>query len=153
MNVQVLLSSSYYSTYGTYQTNVANAQQLGQLAFVNGGFGWGPATLTPADYWVTFVSCSSVWGNWAGYCNPTVQKAVNAFTSSTNTTYIQSLVSQAQTQIYNDAPYFWVGTFGLWNPSSGSLVWKSSVVSSFLVDPVWTGETTAPIFNTVIFAS
>ncbi|HXY82084.1 MAG TPA: ABC transporter substrate-binding protein [Candidatus Saccharimonadales bacterium] len=153
VNVQVLLSSQYYSPYGTYQTNVANAQQLGQLAFVNGGFGWGPATLTPADYWVTFVSCTSVWGNWAGYCNPTVQKATNAFTSSTNTTYIQSLVTQAQAQIYNDAPYFWVGTFGLWNPSGGSLVWKSSVVSSFLVDPVWTGETTAPIFNTVIFAS
>ncbi len=153
VNVEVLLSSTYYAPYGTYQTNVNNAQRLGQLAFVNGGFGWGPATLTPADYWVTFVSCTSVWGNWAGYCNPTVQKAVDAFTSSTDVSYIQSLVEKAQNQINEDAPYAWIGTFGLWEPPGGSLVWKSSVVSDFLVDPLWTGQTTAPIFNTVTFTS
>ncbi len=81
MNIQVQSTSAYYVPYGTYSTNVANAAQIGQLAFVNSGFGWGPATLTPADYWVTFVSNTSLWGNWPGYSNPTVQACVNAFTS------------------------------------------------------------------------
>ncbi len=151
VTIEVLQAAQYYSVYGNYQTNVANAEQRGQLAFVNGGFGWGPATLTPADYWVTFVSCNSIWGNWAGYCDPTVQKGVDAFTSSNDVSYIQSVVKQAQAKIYDDAPYAWIGTFGLWEPTGGSLVWKSSVISGFLVDPVWTGQSTLPIFNTVTF--
>jgi peptide/nickel transport system substrate-binding protein len=154
VNIIVLSSGQYYSgTYGTYQQNVQNAQAIGQISFVNGGFGWGPATLTPADYWVTFVSGTSVWGNWAGYSNPIVQKCVNAFTSTTNVTLIQSLCAAAQKQIYQDAPYAWIGTFGLWGVAGGSIAWKTSVIKSFYVDPVWTGQTTDPFFNTVIFAS
>src|SRR5579872_4896740 len=154
VNVEVLTGNAYYSgTYGSYATNVQNAQQIGQISFVNGGFGWGPATLTPADYWVTFVSNVSVWGNWAGYSNPTVQKCVDAFTATTNVSLIQNLCTAAQAQIQKDAPYAWLGTFGLWGVAGGSLAWKSSVVKSFYVDPVWTGQTTDPFFNTVIFAS
>jgi len=146
-------SVQYPTVYGTYATNVANAQEIGQISFVNGGFGWGPATLTPADYWVTFVSNGSTWGNWAGYSNPIVQKCVNSFTSTTNVSLIQSLCTAAQGQIYKDAPYAWIGTFGLWGVTGGSIVWKSSVIKSFYVDPVWTGQTTDPFFNTIIFAS
>jgi peptide/nickel transport system substrate-binding protein len=154
VNIEVLSSGQYYAgTYGTFQQNVQNAAAIGQISFVNGGFGWGPATLTPADYWVTFVSNTSVWGNWAGYSNPIVQQCVNAFTSTTNVTLIQSLCTAAQAQIYQDAPYAWIGTFGLWGVAGGSLAWKTSVIKSFYVDPVWTGQTTDPIFNTVIFAS
>jgi peptide/nickel transport system substrate-binding protein len=151
VNIQVQSTSEYYTPYGTYATNVANAAQIGQLAFVNSGFGWGPATLTPADYWVTFVSNSSLWGNWPGYSNPTVQACVNAFTSTANITEIQSLCAAAQKVIYDQAPYAWLGTFSLWLPYGGSLVWKTGVVNSFYVDPVWTGESTEPIFNTVTF--
>jgi ABC-type transport system substrate-binding protein len=153
VTITTLLSSQYYAPYGNYQTNVADAAQLGQISFVNSGFGWGPATLTPADYWVTFVNNASSWGNWATYSNPIVQKCVNAFTSTTDVSTIQSLCTQAQAQIYNDAPYAWIGTFGLWEPAGGSLVWNKGIVSSFFVDPVWTGESTAPIFNTVTFVS
>jgi ABC-type transport system substrate-binding protein len=154
VNIVVLSSGQYYSgTYGTYATNLANNASIGQISFVNGGFGWGPATLTPADYWVTFVSNTSVWGNWAGYSNPIVQKCVNAFTSTTNVSLIQSLCTAAQAQIQKDAPYAWIGTFGLWGVAGGSLAWKTSVVKSFFVDPVWTGQTTDPFFNTIIFAS
>ena len=154
VNIVVLTSGQYYQgTYGNYATNVANNASIGQISFVNGGFGWGPATLTPADYWVTFVSNASVWGNWAGYYNPVVQKCVNAFTSTTNTSLIQNLCRAAQAQIYKDAPYAWIGTFGLWGVAGGSLAWKTSIVKSFFVDPVWTGQTTDPFFNTVIFAS
>jgi peptide/nickel transport system substrate-binding protein len=151
VNIDVQSTSAYYVPYGPYATNVKDASQIGQLAFVNSGFGWGPATLTPADYWVTFVSNTSLWGNWPGYSNPTVQACVNAFTSTNVVTTIQNLCTAAQKQIYNDAPYAWLGTFGLWLPPGGSLVWQQGIVKSFLVDPVWTGESTAPIFNTVTF--
>jgi len=152
VNIEVVTDAQYETYYGDYQTVVANAKEIGQISFVNGGYGWGPATVTPVDYWVTFVSCTSLYGNWAGYCNPTVQKAIDAFTSSGDVAYVQSLVKDAQKQIYDDAPYAWIGTFGLWEPTGGSLVWKSSVISGFMVDPVWTGQSTAPIFNTVTFA-
>jgi hypothetical protein len=76
---------------------------------------------------------------------------VNSFTSTNNITKIQQLCTAAQKQIYDDAPYAWLGTFGLWLPPGGSLVWKNGVVKGFLVDPVWTGESTAPILNTVTF--
>jgi ABC-type transport system substrate-binding protein len=153
VNVQVLSTAQYYTYFGPYQTNVHNAAQIGQLAFVNSGFGWGPATLTPADYWVTFVSNTSLWGNWPGYSNPVVQQCVNAFTQTNDVSKIQQLCTAAQKQIYDDAPYAWLGTFGLWLPPGGSLVWKTGEVKSFLVDPVWTGESTAPIFNTITFGS
>jgi ABC-type transport system substrate-binding protein len=151
VDIQIQSTAAYYVPYGTYSTNVANAAEIGQLAFVNSGFGWGPATVTPADYWVTFVSNTSLWGDWPGYSNPTVQACVNSFTSTNNITEIQALCTKAQAQIYTDAPYAWLGTFGLWLPYGGSLVWKQGTIKSFLVDPVWTGQSTDPIFNTVTF--
>jgi peptide/nickel transport system substrate-binding protein len=151
VNIQIESTSEYYIPYGTYTTNVANAAQIGQLAFVNSGFGWGPATVTPADYWVTFVSNTSLWGNWPGYSNPTVQACVNAFTATNNVSAIQQLCTAAQKTIYEQAPYAWLGTFSYWLPYGGSLVWKTGVVSGFLVDPVWDGQSTEPIFNTVTF--
>lgn len=73
----------------------------------------GPATLSPADYWLTFVSNQSSYGNWAIYSNPTIVNAALAFTQSSNVTYIQSLVAQAQKQVYDDAPYAWFGVTGI----------------------------------------
>ncbi len=148
VNLVLLPTAEYNAPFGSYSTNVANAAQIGQLTFVAG---YGPATVTPVDYWISFVSNSSLWGNWAGYSRPAVEKCVSALTSDSNTSSVQALCETAQAQIYNDAPYAWLGTFGLWEPSGGSLVWKSSVIKSSS-DPVWTGQTTAPIFNTVIFA-
>jgi peptide/nickel transport system substrate-binding protein len=153
VNIQVLQTSAYWAPYGNWQTNVANAAEIGQLSFVNGGSAWGPNALTPADYWLAFVSGKSLWGNWAGYSNPIVQKGVDAFTSGASITQIQSLVKDAQDQIYEDAPYAWIGTFGLWGVAGGSLVWKNGVISSFYVDPLWGGKSTAPIFNTIIFST
>jgi ABC-type transport system substrate-binding protein len=124
VTIETLLSTQYYAPYGNYQTNVGHASDLGAISFVNSGFGWGPATLTPADYWVTFVNNQSVWCDWATYSNPTVQACVNAFTSTTDAGAIQTACQKAQQQIYNDAPYAWIGTFGLWEPAGGSLVWN-----------------------------
>ena len=151
VDIHVISTAQYYSPFGNYQTNLQNAQQIGQLAFVNSGFGWSPATLTPADYWVTFVNNASIWGNWPAYSHPTVQKCVNAFTSTSDVSRIQSLCTAAQKQIFDDAPYAWIGLFKLWLPPGGSLVWDHNTVKGFLVDPVWNGQNTGPVFNTVTF--
>ena len=99
---------------------------------------------------MSFVSNESFFGNFANYYNPTVQSCVNAFTSTTDVGQIQTLCTAAQTQINNDAPYAWLGVLRLWN-IDGSLVWQKGVVSSFALDPVFSGETTIPMINTVTF--
>jgi ABC-type transport system substrate-binding protein len=151
VDIEVQETSSYYTPYSSYSTEASAPTQVGSLSLL-GAEEWGPATLTPADYWFTFVSNESLYGNWAVYSNPSVVACANAFTSSTNTSYIQSLCKIAQQQIYNDAPYAWLGLVTLWY-AAGSLVWQKSVVSGFLVDPVWDGQDTAPIFNTLTFVS
>jgi ABC-type transport system substrate-binding protein len=152
VDLVVLTPSAMWGPFGSYTTNVKNAEEIGQMSLVGGIISWAPATATPADYWVTFVNNASSWGNQAGYSSPQVQPCVNAFTASSNVTYIQSLCKVAQKQIYDDAPYAWLGTMKLWY-GGGSLVWDKSVVKSFLLDPVWSGQTPAPIFNTVTFVS
>jgi ABC-type transport system substrate-binding protein len=151
VSINVNQYGQYVSVYGSYSTNLANAAQIGQLSFVDAGESWAPYALTPADYWGTFVSNGSLFGNWAIYYNPVVQKCVDSFTSSSNITYIQSLCRQAQAQVYNDAPYYWVGVDGLWLPTGGSAVWNKNVIKSFLVDPTFTGADWVPFFNTVTF--
>ena len=79
VNIEVLTTNEVLAPMGNFATNVQNAQEIGQLDFVNAGAGWGPAALTPADYWQTFVSNQSTYGNYAVYSNPTVQTCVNAF--------------------------------------------------------------------------
>jgi len=149
VNIEVLDNSAYDAPYGSFSTNVQNAQQIGQLSFL-GGETWAPSALTPVDNWISFMSNTSAWGNWAGYTSPSVQACVSAFTSSASVSYIQNLCKVAQGQIYNDAPYAWIGYYGLWY-SSGSLVWKNGVIKGFLLDPVWGGIDTMPIINTVTF--
>jgi ABC-type transport system substrate-binding protein len=153
VNLQVLTTANTLAPMGNYQTNVQNAAQIGQLDFVNAGGGWGPGALTPADYWQAFVSNASVWGNYAAYYNPIVQKCINSFTQSDNVSYIQSLCKAAQQQIYNDAPYAWIGVTKAWIPPGGSSVYNKNVVKGFLLDPLWAGESSVPFFNTVTFVS
>ncbi len=151
VNVVVLAEAQVDEGMGPYANKIQDPSALPQLQFVNDGFSWGPATLTPADYWVTFVSNTSLWGNFAVYSNPVVQQCVDSFTNGASVGQIQTLCTAAQLQIYKDVPYDWAGIFKLWLPTSGSIVWKAGVVKSFLVDPVWAGQTTEPIFNTVTF--
>jgi ABC-type transport system substrate-binding protein len=151
INIVVVQSSLYFSVYGSYSSNVQNADQIGQLSLL-GGTTWAPAALTPADYWLSFVSNRSLYGNWAVYYHPTVQACADSFTSSIDVTYIQSLCKQAQAQIYNDAPYAWLGVARLWY-AGGSLVWQKSMIKSFYVEQLWAGESTAPLFNTIVLNS
>lgn len=154
INVEIqVLSPATFITYNTaYTSMVQNPAELGQIGFAYGGIGLGPFAPTPLDAYAEFVSNASLFGNAALYYNPIVQKCVDSFTQTTDVTTIQGLCQAAQQQIYNDAPYAWIGVFGLWSPSGGSLVWKKGVVNSFLVDPVWSGYNTDPVFNTVTFS-
>ncbi len=150
MNLNVIIPAQFGSLYGSYQFNIHNAQNQPQLGC---NCGWAPAALTPADYWVSFLSNQSGWGNFGGYSDPIVQSCINAFTSTTNVTEIRSLCSTAQAEINNTAPVAWLGINGLFAAGIGSLVWKNGVINpNFLVDPVWDGQDTMPIFNTISFA-
>jgi len=152
VNIEVQSTTNYYAPYNAgYSSEAANPGAIGHLSML-GAEEWGPGTLTPADYWFTFVSNESLFGNWSIYSSQSAVACANAFTSTTNVSYIQSTCKAAQQQIYNDAPYAWLGLDTLWY-AAGSLVWEKSVVSGFLVDPVWDGQSTAPIFNTLTFVS
>jgi ABC-type transport system substrate-binding protein len=150
VNIVQVASSTYWNPYGPYQTNVQNANQLGQLSFLGGEI-YSPDYLGPTDYWAGFVTNSSVWGNWAVYDNPRVDKDVSLLTSSADQTQQVTALADAQQQIYNDAPYAWLGTYKLWNVD-GSVVWNKNVIQSMLFDPNYGGTNTAPLINTVVFA-
>jgi ABC-type transport system substrate-binding protein len=148
-NIVVLESSDYYTPYGNYETNLANAAQMGQISIV-GGETFAPDALNPVDNWVTTVSDGSAWGNWAVYNNPVVQACTDAFFNGTSTMNLQSICAKAQARIYNDAPYVYFSV-GLWW-IDGSVAWlRSGPVNSFLMDPIFSGEDSAPLFNTVTF--
>ncbi len=146
VNILALTSSAIFAPLGSYSTNLQNSQQLGNFYYTN----WAPAALTPADYWVTFVSNQSLFGNFAVYYKPVVQNCVSLFTQSSNTSLIQAACEPAQKQIYNDAPYIWLGVNTLWY-LSGSIAWKTGSIKSFIIDPVWSGQNSLPAFNTVTF--
>jgi len=149
VEIQATAVSNQQAPYGFFGTEVQNANEIAPLSLLGTG-DWAPATLTPADYWVSFVSNQSFLGNYAIYSNPTVQACVNAFTTTANVTQIQGLCTSAQNQIYKDAPYAWLGVNKLWYVD-GSLVWQKGVVQNFYVDQVWSGQDLAPMFNTVTF--
>jgi peptide/nickel transport system substrate-binding protein len=148
VTISQVAGSAYDTVYGSYSTNVANAAQIGQLSLL-GGQSWAPSALTAADNWVSLVSNTSSWGNWAGFSTPQIQACVNAFTSTSSVSQIQALCKTAQAQIYNDAPYAWIGNAKLWY-YTGSLVWKTGTIKSFDLDPVWDGVNTMPLINTVV---
>ncbi len=150
VNIVQVASSTYWNPYGPYQTNVQNANQLGQLSFLGGEI-YSPDYLGPTDYWAGFVTSSSVWGNWAVYDNPRVDKDISLLTSTADQTQQITALADAQQQIYNDAPYAWLGTYKLWNVD-GSVVWNKNVIQSMLFDPNYGGTNTAPLINTVVFA-
>jgi ABC-type transport system substrate-binding protein len=150
MNINVVTLAGFDAIYpGSYAGNLANVAQEGQMISTGAAVLTG-AAVTPVDPWVAMTSNRSTFGNYAVYTNPVVERAINAFLTSENTTYIQSQVSLAQAQIYNDAPYAWIGVPRLWD-FGGSLVWQKGVISGFYLDPSWNGQNDAPIFNTVTF--
>jgi peptide/nickel transport system substrate-binding protein len=152
VDIEILSSDVWCNDLcGGYSTNLADPSNLGNINDVYGSV-YAPGALTPADTWMSLVSNESVTGNQAIYYNPAVQACVNAFTTVSSTSQIQSLCTTAQAQIQADAPYVWLGVAKLWY-GGGSEVWSKSVVSGFYSDPTWTGYDTEPILNTIALAS
>ena len=131
LNSQITLSTvpQFTGQYGSYSYNLQNAQSLPDIS-VWLGPAWQPYANTQVDAWASLVSNESGYGNIGIYYNSKVQACISAFFDSSNTSYIESLCSTAQAQIYNDAPFINFGT-SLWD-FTGTVAWSKSVVSTSL---------------------
>jgi peptide/nickel transport system substrate-binding protein len=110
----------------------------------------GASELSPIDNWVTWTTyLFSDYGNFE--TNNTVA-LVNLMDSSNNQTAILSLMKAAQADVYNLAPFIWIGAieypFG-----DGSVVWQKSVVSNLYYEPFFGTANTAPPVNTITFTA
>jgi peptide/nickel transport system substrate-binding protein len=155
VTINVLAPSAYslpnIAGTSSYAAALNASQTISQMAWFGTGT-FAPAADTPADNWLLSSNNNTSSNNWAIYSNPVVQACVNAFTSTSNTSQIIALCTKAQAQEYNDAPYIWLGTIKLFF-GAGSIVWNKNVVNSFYVDPVYSGQSSTVIFNTVTFTS
>jgi ABC-type transport system substrate-binding protein len=155
INIEVTEPSQYQCPYtaGTcsYSQALNDSQTVAQLSWFGTGT-FAPAAPTPADAWLLFANNATSSNNWAIYSNPTVQKCVDDWTNGASNTTLVSDCTAAQQQFYNDAPYIPLGTLKLVF-GAGSIVWKTSVVKSMLLDPVYTGQSSTAIFNTITFVS
>jgi ABC-type transport system substrate-binding protein len=154
-NIEVTEPSQYSCPYtgGTcsYATALSDAQTVAHITWFGTGT-FAPAAPTPADNWLLSVNNQTASNNWAIYSNPVVQKCVNDWTNGASNSTLISDCTTAQKQVYNDAPYAWLGTLKLVF-GAGSLVWNKNVVKSMLLDPVYTGQSSTAIFNTIQFVT
>ncbi|MGA2665356.1 MAG: ABC transporter substrate-binding protein [Nitrososphaerales archaeon] len=155
VNIIVTAPSQYAPPYiggdGSYAVGVNESQTIAQIAWF-GTATFAPDQPTPADSLLTWVSNETSANNWAIYSNPVVQTCVNDLTNGTPQAQLITACTAAQAQVANDAPYVWLGSVKLFF-GGGSIVWNNQVVKSFLADPVFSGQSSAAIFNTVKFAN
>jgi ABC-type transport system substrate-binding protein len=108
----------------------------------------GASEFSPADNWVTWTTYTfSDYANWE--TNNTVA-LVNAMDNSNNQTQILALMKAAQADVYNDAPYIWIGVIE-YPYGDGSDAWQKSVISNAYFDPFWGTANTMVVLNTVTF--
>ena len=141
----------YFAGSSSYASALPVANQVAQISWF-GSATFAPGAPTPADAWVLFVNQYTPANNDAIYANPTVQQCVDAWTATGDVTQLTNLCTAAQKQVYNDAPYLWLGTLKL-AYGGGSVVWDKTVVQSLLLDPLFTSYSEMPIFNTVTFVN
>lgn len=155
VNIEVTEPAEYQLPYlggaSSYAAGVNASQTIAQLSWFGTGT-FAPAAPDPADAWLLFVNNQTASNNWALYSNPTVQTCVNDWTNGASNSTLISDCTAAQQQVYNDAPYMFLGTLKLVF-GAGSIVWKTSVVKSMLLDPVYTGQSSTALFNTIQFVS
>jgi len=150
VQLQVYSYSNWIAPYnGATITNKSTVTSLADITF-EGAPSYGQVENVPADNWITFVTYHGF--NLAFWQTNATNDLANALTSSNNQTLIHSLLAQAQSDVYNQAPYMWIGIFQL-PLGDGSYAYKHSVISGFYYDPMWSGANTAPIFNTITFTS
>lgn len=155
VNVEVTLPSQYgpplVAGSGTYQQELNESQTIAQMSWL-GTATFAPDEPTPIDSWIVWVSNRTSANNWAIYYNPTVQACIDSMTNGTSQASLVTKCTAAQQQIYTDAPYVWLGSVKLFI-GGGSIVWDKNVVSGFLADPVFSGQSETAIFNTVTFTN
>jgi ABC-type transport system substrate-binding protein len=155
VNVEVTAPSQYGPPYvgggANFPTEVNQSQITAQISWF-GVATFAPNEPTPADSWVTWVSNQTSSGNWAIYYNAIVQNCVNGFTNGATPAQLLTSCTAAQKQVYDDAPYVWLGSLKLWF-GGGSIVYDKRVVKGFLGDPVFSGQSDTAIFNTVAFVN
>jgi ABC-type transport system substrate-binding protein len=155
VNVEVTPSSQYAIPLtggtGSYTAALQAAQTISHLTWYGTGT-FAPGAATPADQWLLSVNNQTSSNNWAIYSNPTVQACVNAWTTTSDVSALTNICTKAQAQIYNDAPYIWLGTLKLFF-GAGSIVSNKQVIKSYYCDPLFSGSSSTVIFNTVQFNS
>jgi len=149
--VQVWTVPQFFTLYGSYSYNVNHSSTIPQISVAINPT-WQPFINSPADSWISFTSNGSFFGNYAMYSTPNTQACVSAFLVSTNSSYLQSICSKAQADVYNDAPYIFF-TNRLWDGAAGTIGWRKDLVSHFSLDPAWGTVTLLPVFNTVVLTS
>jgi len=155
VTIEVTPGSQYTLPYiagaSSYQAALGVSQQVAQLSWFGTGT-FAPGAATPADAWILFANYNTPANDWAIYANPTVQKCVDSWTATADVNYIKQVCTAAQLQMYNDAPYIWLGTVKLVF-GGGSVAWQKGVVKSALLDPIFTAISSTVIFNTVTFVN
>jgi peptide/nickel transport system substrate-binding protein len=155
VNIEVTEPSQYACPYtgGTcsYSTALADAQTVAHITWFGTGT-FAPAAPTPADNWLLSVNNQTSSNNWAIYSNPIVQTCVNDWTNGASNSTLITDCTAAQKQVYSDAPYLWLGSLKLVF-GAGSVVWNKNIVKSMLLDPVYTGQSSTAIFNTIQFVT
>jgi peptide/nickel transport system substrate-binding protein len=145
-NIVVQPLSVEAAPYGSYSTNLADAAQIEPLQL--SWTAYSPDYLAPTDYWTAFVTTFSSFGNFDIYNNSIVDQAVQLMYSSNNQTAILQALTNAQQQIYNDAPYGWL--FVSQAPAiANSYVWKTGVIGGVFAEPNLQGVTDLPPLNTI----
>jgi ABC-type transport system substrate-binding protein len=155
VNIIVTTPSQYGPPYvagsGTYQQEVAQAQTIAQISWF-GTATFAPDEPTPADSLVVWISNRTSANNWAIYYNPVVQACVDDLTNGTPQNQLITACTQMQSQVAADAPYVWLGGVKLFF-GGGSIVYNNQVIKGFLADPVFSGQSSTAMFNTVQFVN
>jgi peptide/nickel transport system substrate-binding protein len=153
IGVQVVIESQVLSIlngrFGDFQYNLENAKDLPMMSLWE-PVGYAPDFVAPADYWVSFVSSYSIWGNQAIYSNPIVDQGVALMSQTNDEATIIDGLKKAQQQIYEDAPYAWLGETRLLQIDA-SYVWNKNIISYMYFSPNLEGVCDIPPFNTVVF--
>lgn len=148
INVQITVKTDaqFYAPMGSYQTNVANAAQIGSMQF---WWGFAPDYLAPTDFWGAFVTSYSLWGNGGAYANPIVDKDVKMLSQTSDETKIVASLTEAQAIIADEAPMAWIAGCNL-ALLTGSYAWPANLISQAYLDPNLSGVTEPPILNTIV---
>ena len=146
VQITVKTDAQFYAPEGSFQTNVNNAAQIANMQF---WWGFAPDYLAPTDFWGSFVTSFSLWGNGGAYSNPIVDKDVRLLGETNNQTAIIEALTQAQAIIASDTPIAWIAACNL-ALLTGSYAWPANLISQAYLDPNLSGVTEPPILNTIV---